>query len=121
MEYESCEFCKFEKCNSEEYPCRICKHAYDNMFVKKNSKTRQSEFLRHYPNANIEEVMEILPCTIDKYLFVELIMPPLFPKKSTLTEQQIDEIVGGKILTRYKHLVRGYRKIYGCDTTDTNI
>jgi len=71
MEYESCEFCKFEKCNSEEYPCRICKHAYDNMFVKKNSKTRQSEFLRHYPNANIEEVMEILPCTIDKYLFVE--------------------------------------------------
>lgn len=47
-----------------------------------------------------------------KHLFVELILPPMFPKDSQMTEAKIDETVGGKILARYEHNVRGTRKIY---------
>lgn len=41
-------------------------------------------------------------------LFVELIMPPLFGSN----EAAIDKAVGGSMLHRYKHKVRGHRKIY---------
>jgi hypothetical protein len=49
-----------------------------------------------------------------KHIFLELIMPPTFPKFNTngLTEKDIDRIVGGDILARYRHKVRGHRKIY---------
>ena len=47
-----------------------------------------------------------------KFLFIELIMPPMFPKNNTLTKEQIDKIVGGEILVTYKHAVRGERTIY---------
>jgi len=39
-------------------------------------------------------------------------MPPMFPKNGSLTEEQIDKIVGGEVLTRYQHNVRGIRKVY---------
>lgn len=51
----------------------------------------------------------------NEHIFVELILPPMFPQKSNLTEKQIDKIVGGKILTRYRHGVRGIRKVYRID------
>jgi 2-polyprenyl-3-methyl-5-hydroxy-6-metoxy-1,4-benzoquinol methylase len=46
------------------------------------------------------------------HLFVELILPPMFPKNRTMTEKEIDNIVGGKKLLTYKHKVRGTRNIY---------
>jgi len=47
-----------------------------------------------------------------KHIFLELILPPTFPQRNTMTEVQIDKVVGGEILLRYKHRVRGYRKVY---------
>lgn len=45
-------------------------------------------------------------------LYVELIIPPTFPIDRTMSEKDIDNIVGGTILKRYRHAVRGTRKIY---------
>ena len=60
-----------------------------------------------------------LKATIEKYkkmarecLFVELIMPPMFPKDKSMSQEEIDKAVGGEILTTYKHAVRGLRRIY---------
>lgn len=52
----------------------------------------------------------------NKYLFVELIMPPMFPRDYKMSEKEIDTIVGGQILARYKHNVRGERKVYMVNT-----
>jgi len=48
----------------------------------------------------------------NKHLFVELILPPMFPKNTKMTSEVIDKMVGGRILTTYKHNVRGERRIY---------
>jgi len=48
----------------------------------------------------------------NKHLFVELIMPPMFPKNSKMTSDDIDKMVGGIVLTTYEHKVRGDRRIY---------
>ena len=60
-----------------------------------------------------------LKATIEKYkkmarecLFVELIMPSMFPKNKSMTQAEIDKAVGGEILTTYKHKIRGLRRIY---------
>lgn len=47
-----------------------------------------------------------------KHLFIELIIPPHFPSNKSMTEEGIDKIVGGKVLARYSHRVRGVRKVY---------
>jgi len=54
--------------------------------------------------------VEGLKKIVNKCLFIELIMPPMFGKD--YKEVDIDKIVGGKILKRYQHKVRGIRKIY---------
>ncbi len=61
---------------------------------------------------HLKKTIQILKRQARKHLFVELILPPMFPKKGGITEEDIDKIVGGQILTRYKHNVRGDRKIY---------
>jgi len=61
---------------------------------------------------SLESSISRLKQKIRKHLFIELIMPPLFPERSSLTELDIDKIVGGRVLARYKHTVRGNRKIY---------
>jgi len=71
--------------------------------------------VHHQPDPNykkLEGKIKQLRKKCKSHLFVELIMPPMFPKNNSLTEEQIDKIVGGKILDRYKHKVRGIRKIY---------
>lgn len=45
-----------------------------------------------------------------KDLFIELILPPMFGKG--MAESTLDQIVGGRTLEKYHHLVRGTRKIY---------
>jgi len=50
-----------------------------------------------------------------KYIFLELIVPPMFPKDRGMTEQDIDFMIaslGGFALRKYKHNVRGQRKVY---------
>jgi SAM-dependent methyltransferase len=61
---------------------------------------------------SLERHLKILREVAKKHIFVELIMPPMFPQKNEMTETEIDTIVGGEILARYKHKVRGDRKIY---------
>ena len=61
---------------------------------------------------NLSSKIEKLKKCTDKHLFVELIIPPVFPKRSNMTESGIDKIVGGEVLVKYKHNVRGIRKIY---------
>lgn len=47
-----------------------------------------------------------------KHLFVELILPPMFPHNRTCTEQQVDEMVKMRTICTYKHAVRGMRRVY---------
>lgn len=61
---------------------------------------------------SLEAQIDILKSRTLKHLFVELIMPPMFPQGQEIDEKEIDRIVGGQILDRYKHKVRGDRKIY---------
>jgi len=71
--------------------------------------------VHHQPDPNYKKLKQKIKQLKEKakaHLFVELIMPPMFPKNNSLTEEQIDKIIGGKILDRYKHKVRGIRKIY---------
>jgi len=62
--------------------------------------------------SDLATMLDELRQRTNKYLFVELIMPPIFPEDNQMSEEEIDRIVGGKILLRYKHNVRGDRKIY---------
>ena len=71
--------------------------------------------VHHQPDpsyANLEKKIKEYRKRARKHLFVELIMPPVFPQHGEFTEAEIDKIVGGEILVRYKHAVRGHRKIY---------
>jgi len=74
--------------------------------------------VHHQPDPNykiLEQKIKQLKRKAKAHLFVELIMPPMFPKNKSLTEKQVDKLVGGKILDRYEHKVRGTRKIYWID------
>lgn len=44
-----------------------------------------------------------------QYMFVELILPPLF---GSISEREIDKIIDGKTLLKYQSKARGIRKIY---------
>jgi len=65
--------------------------------------------------ANLKEKIETLKSRVSKCLFVELILPPVFPKGGSMSENDIDECVGGKVITTYKHRVRGMRRVYQVD------
>jgi hypothetical protein len=63
-----CEGCHYEGNNILNLPCCHCERAIIDCFEPKKkqerkTKTRQDEFLEHYPNAN---VLGIQPCIIDK-------------------------------------------------------
>lgn len=62
--------------------------------------------------SNLKDTIELLKKMSLKHIFIELLLPPTFPKDRKMTEQQINEIVGGKVLLQYKHEVRGVRNIY---------
>lgn len=61
---------------------------------------------------NLEDKINELKSRARKHFFVELIVPPLFPRNKSMTEMEIDKAVGGVILARYQHKVRGIRKVY---------
>lgn len=47
----TCSSCKHASKDEKEYPCSECSRGYTDLFEPKPKKTRQDEFLEHYPNA----------------------------------------------------------------------
>lgn len=61
----TCSSCKHASRDQEEYPCSRCSRGYTDLFEPKPKKTRQSEFLKMFPNARlIDGVLDIMPCKI---------------------------------------------------------
>ena len=46
-----CDGCKYEHKAEYESPCTECRNNYTSKFERRPKKTRQDEFLEHYPNA----------------------------------------------------------------------
>ena len=69
---ECCENCAhFDTSTVRRSMCEVCNRNYSNQFKPKPKKTRQSEFLKQYPNVNItQNVIDICPHDIDKTLDV---------------------------------------------------
>lgn len=63
----SCHSCKYINKTIDEYPCSECRRSYEDKFEPKPKKTRQDEFLEHYPDAN---VYGIQPCNIENENFI---------------------------------------------------
>jgi hypothetical protein len=65
-ELRSCESCDFDNKGINEHPCVECSERYELKFKPKQPRTRQSEFLKIFPNAELEEgVLMIAPCIVD--------------------------------------------------------
>ena len=65
---ECCENCTyFDTSTVRGSMCEVCNRNYSNQFKPKPKKTRQSEFLKMYPNArlNSKGILDIQPCNID--------------------------------------------------------
>lgn len=64
-----CRFCKHGDKESTSHLCSGCcrNPYYTDKFKPKPKKTRQDEFLEHYPNArlNSKGILDIRPCNID--------------------------------------------------------
>lgn len=67
-EHDGCDGCKHEHKKEDESPCAECSNNYMSKWERRPKKTRQDEFLKHYPNAN---VLGIQPCSIEKENFGE--------------------------------------------------
>ena len=67
-EGRDCGVCKHYDEGDTADSCEHCKRYYLDRFERRSLKTRRSEFLEHYPNAN---VLGIQPCSIDKENFGE--------------------------------------------------
>lgn len=67
VDMRGCNSCRYSDKTSDENPCIECSRFYSDMFEYKPKKTRQSEFLKMYPNArlNSKGVLDIRPCNID--------------------------------------------------------
>lgn len=64
---KNCSSCKHSNRTSDEYPCSECRRSYPDQFELKPKKTRQSEFLKAYPNAKTNQgIIDICPGDIDK-------------------------------------------------------
>lgn len=53
-EPDRCNSCKYEYKREDELPCTECYNNYTSKWERKPKKTRQDEFLEHYPNAQID-------------------------------------------------------------------
>jgi hypothetical protein len=96
----------------------------DVTFVNRDPKTNVDIILylsvHHQPDPTYKSLktkINELKCRTKEHLFVELIMPPLFPKGNRMSEVDIDKIVGGVVLATYRHNVRGVRRVYQCKGT----
>ena len=71
-EKNSCEGCHWNGASTAtaEATCRLCCNNYYNKWMPKPKKTRQSEFLKIFPNAHEGDdgVLNIYPCIVDETL-----------------------------------------------------
>jgi SAM-dependent methyltransferase len=94
------------------------KFSKQNSFVHKSFDVVIYLSVHHQVDKNyirLEQAIGTLKNTARKFVFLELILPPMFPKDRSMSEQDIDNLVasqGGFPLRRYKHNVRGERKVY---------
>jgi len=61
---------------------------------------------------HLAEKIQYLKVIANKHLFVELIMPPMFPQNRHTFKKVIDGVVDAEIVCTYQHKVRGERRIY---------
>lgn len=61
-----CDGCKYEHKAEYESPCIKCCNNYTSKFERRLKKTRQDEFLEHYPNAKkCKDILRICPDDVD--------------------------------------------------------
>lgn len=67
-ELKSCDGCKYEYKREDESPCTECCNNYTSKWERRPKKTRQDEFLEHYPDAALdsEGALKIAPCWIER-------------------------------------------------------
>ena len=65
---DGCDGCIYEDEGIDKYPCSRCRNNFTNKFRRKPKKTRQDEFLEHYPDAALdsEGALKIAPCWIER-------------------------------------------------------
>ena len=65
-EQGSCMGCKHEYKEKDGSPCTECSMNYTSKWERRPKKTRQDEFLEHYPNAEkyVSGVLTIAPCSL---------------------------------------------------------
>lgn len=65
---KGCAECAHASKMIHEYPCSECGRSYPDKFELKPKKTRQSEFLKAYPNAKLIDgkVLSVDPCLVDR-------------------------------------------------------
>lgn len=62
----TCSSCKHASKDEKEYPCSRCSRGYTDLFEPKPKKTRQSEFLKMFPNAELaDSAINICPKHLD--------------------------------------------------------
>ena len=65
-EPDYCDGCKYEYKREDESPCTNCCNNYTSKFERRPKKTRQDEFLEHYPNAKkCKDILRICPDDVD--------------------------------------------------------
>lgn len=64
---EDCSSCKYANKAIHGFPCSKCRRNYNDKFKPELKKTRQDEFLEHYPNAKVHRIQ---PCSIEDKNFI---------------------------------------------------
>lgn len=69
----TCSSCKYASKDEKEYPCSECSRGYTDLFELKPKKTRQSEFLKLFPNASVTHsgLLGVKPCTFEGRNFIK--------------------------------------------------
>lgn len=68
-EHDGCDGCKYEYKREDESPCTECSNNYTSKWERRPKKTRQDEFLEHYPNAKINPftgALAFCPVSVDE-------------------------------------------------------
>lgn len=68
--HDGCDGCKYEYKAEYESPCTECCNNYISKWERKPKKTRQDEFLEHYPNVKkCYGVVDICPKDLDMHFY----------------------------------------------------
>lgn len=71
-EPDGCDGCKYEYKREDESPCTKCCNNYMSKWESRPKKTRQDEFLEHYPNAKkCKDILKICPAEVEIYKVCE--------------------------------------------------